>query len=84
VEGAQHAAEVAVGGQAGLNIETPGGPVGWHERKAEQPDQGRVIDEILPQGTHRRELLIELDQVGPGQGAIRQRRGVAVGMGLSG
>jgi len=75
----QEAGQVPLRRQAVLGIETVA-VARRDQGKAAQPNQRRVVDEILPQSIHRLLLLIQLDQAGGGQCPVGQRRRIAVGM----
>ena len=72
VELAQHPAELAAGRQCALDGEAVRGRGLGHERKAQQPDQGGVLEQVAAQVTHRTQPLVELDQIGC---HIRRTRG---------
>jgi len=84
VEMAQDATEVAGGGQAGIGVKAPGVGVGRDEGKAEDPEQGRVIDQVLAQIGHVAYVLVELDQIGSHEAGAGDRWGSRPGtMGIA-
>lgn len=51
---------------------------GRRQREAKEPEQGRMVNEVLPQLRHVRELQVELDQAGGEERGVRGGSNAAV------
>lgn len=63
-------------GQTGLHVKAPGEGGGFDQRKAEHPDQRRMLHQVLTKIGDVRDVLGDLDQVSGDKGSVGHRRAV--------
>ena len=73
VERAQDRQEEPLVRDARVGVEAPREGRSRMQGKAQNPDQGRVIDQVVPQVGHIAFVLVKLDQVGGHKGGARAR-----------